>query len=154
MPRSWQNVFQNGFTLRLSLSFRPSLSLPLSPFFLLYCFHPASFSLMAHTCQEKGCGTAMSTCARAMPVHPGSDHNVLLTVHNPDSVPTHLSKPHHHQQSGPCVTGGKKKKIAISVSAASRSRYCSNASTLETEPPKTAIIASLSIFLLPQWVCN
>lgn len=90
-----------------------SLSLPLSPFFLLYCFHPASFFLMAHTCQEKGFGTVPSTCARAMLVHPGSDHNVLLTVHNPDSVPTHLSKPHHHQQSGPCVTGGGKKQFVI-----------------------------------------
>lgn len=96
------------YTPTLTLIQPVSLSLPLSPFFLLYCFHPASFSLMAHTCQEKGCGTVGTTCAQAMPVHPGSDHNVLLTVHNPDSVPTHLSKPHHHQQPGLCVTGGKK----------------------------------------------
>lgn len=139
-----------------TLTLIPSISLSLSPspFFLLYCIHPASFFLMAHTCQEKGFGTVPSTYARAMLVHPGSDHNVLLTVHNPDSVPTHLSKPHHHQQSGPCVTEGGKKQFVICVSAASRSRYCSNASTLETEQPKTAIIASLRIFLLPQWVCN
>lgn len=38
--------------------------------------------------------------------------------------------------------------------AASRSRYCLDASTLETEPPKTAIIGSLGTFLLPCWVCN
>lgn len=52
-------------------------------------------------------GTAVTTCARAMLVHPGSEHNVLLTVHNPDSVPTHLSKRHHHREPGPCVTGNK-----------------------------------------------
>lgn len=74
---------------------RLSLSLSLSPF-----FHPAPFCLMAHTCQEKGCGTAATTCSRAVPVLPGSDHNVLLTVHSPDCVPAHLCKPHHHQQPG------------------------------------------------------
>lgn len=45
-------------------------------------------------------------------------------------------------------------QFVMCVSAASGSRYCSNASTFETGPPKTAIIASLRIFLLPQWVCN
>lgn len=44
---------------------------------------------------------------------------------------------------------GEKKLFVMCVSAASRPRYCSNASTLEKEPPKTAIIASLRIFLLP-----
>lgn len=39
-------------------------------------------------------------------------------------------------------------------SAASRSRYCSHASTVETEPPETAVIASLRIFLWARRVCN
>lgn len=39
MPRSWRNVFQNGFTLRLSLSFSPTPSLAiLSSLLLSSCF--------------------------------------------------------------------------------------------------------------------
>lgn len=121
----------HSHSARLSLS----LSLPrlsLSPFFLL---SSCSFLSNGSHMSGKGLwhrGDHVRSGRAASP--PGSDRNVLLTVHSPDCVPAHLSKPHHHQQPGPGDTGGR----GGGVSAASRCRYCSNASTFETEPPETS----------------
>lgn len=138
-------MFPNGFTLRLSLSFSPSLS---RRAFL----HPASFSLMAHTCQGSGRGTTETTCARAMLVHPRSEHNVLLTVHTSDcaNLPVQTAP----SPGAWCLCEREQNLLVMCTPTASRGRYCSNASGLQTEPPKTAIIASSRIFLLPQWACN
>lgn len=149
MPRSWRNVFQYGFTCRLSLSFNPSLSLSDHSFF----FHPASFSLIAHTCQEKGCGTAAT--ARVGPCRFNQGQITMFCLQY--TIPT-LRQPtcpnHTTASSLVLVLLGEKKLFVMCFSAPSRSRYCPNASTLERETPKTVLIVSLRIFLLPQWVCN
>ncbi len=84
----------------LTLSFTPSL--PFLPFFppLLLSFSfllQVSFSLMAYTCQPSGRGTAVTKwnaqVLRPMLFLSELDHSVLLTVHNPKPLPTHLSKP-------------------------------------------------------------
>lgn len=78
----------------LSLSCRSFPPLLLSFSFLLL---QVSFSLMACTCQPSGRGAAVTKwngpALRPMLFLPGLDHSVLLTVHNPSPVPTHLSKP-------------------------------------------------------------
>lgn len=130
-----------------------SARLSFSPFFPPDCFHPASFSLMAHTCQERGpwhrgddarSGPAGSPGVRSQ--CPAYSTQAPLSANPPvQTAPPTGARPL-------CNRG--QKQLVTCVLPASRATYCSNASTLEREPPKTAIIATLRIFLLPQWVCN
>lgn len=161
-----------------TLTLIPSISLFLSPlslpFFPLYCFHSPSFSrspsfgLMAYTCQQSGRGTAMTKwnapVLRAMLFLPGLDHNVLLTVHNPNSLPTHLSKPHyqdpHSSVALPALCNCRLLSLRktfgflMHISLALGDRYRSYVSVLKIEPPTKAIIASSKMFLQSHGVCN
>lgn len=80
----------------------PSFPLSFLSFFtpLLLSFSfllQVSFSLMACTCQPSGRGAAVTKwnapVLRPALFLPELDHSVLLTVHNPNPLPTHLSKP-------------------------------------------------------------
>lgn len=92
------------FPLSLAYSLHLSFSSPLSchscPFiaFILLPFPRSPFlHLMAYTCQPSGRGTAVTkwnaSVLRPMLFLPELDHSVLLTVHNPNPLSTHLSKP-------------------------------------------------------------
>lgn len=134
--------------------------LPFSP---LYCFHSPSFSWSPclpfndlhmstkwpwHCSDKVKCPGAPSPCW---------DHSVLLTVHNPNPLPTHLSKPHYQDPihlllcrpfvTPSCYQSEKKKRGTLCVSDAHffftwRGRCCSSDSDLKIEPGTKAIIAS------------
>lgn len=119
---------------------RLSLSLSLSPFFLL---SSCSFLFNGSHMSGKGLWHRGDHVLSGRAGSPGvrSQCSAYSTQSRLCASPPVQTAP------SPAAWGG-------GGSAASRSRYCSHASTFGTEPPETALIASLRIFLLPRWVCN
>lgn len=143
------------FPLSLSLSFFPPILSLHQPFLPHYFFH----STLPISSQLNGLHVSR-VWQREMPLcsvpccSSGLDQSVLLTVHNSNPLPTHLSKPHYQdppfirRSASPLYLppvireeGRENGQIGFltllrPISSALRDRYCSCGSDLKIEPTK------------------
>lgn len=96
-------MFQNGWSSTLAHFFLFLLSChsfcPLIAFILTPSSGLLLSFLMSYTCQPSGRSTSVTKwnvpVLHPMLFPPGIDHSFLLTVHNSNPLPTHLSKLHY-----------------------------------------------------------